>query len=153
MEAEFVRELDKLSSAESETAAFWQGKYAALEKQLVLTLQAQGEEAPYMRQEEKDEAEEAEWQRERENRTRMELELNELRGAWERTKEMLARRDEEVAQLRAQVRGLKEWVSTSTRTDGQAQTSDEVFGEGMAKLGNGLQNWVLVNFRRVKVGK
>lgn len=41
----------------------------------------------------------------------------------------------------------------STRSDGQAQTSDEVFGEGMAKLGNGLQNWVLVNFRRAKIGE
>ncbi|KAK3304580.1 uncharacterized protein B0T15DRAFT_246520 [Chaetomium strumarium] len=151
MEAEFVRELDKLSSAESDTAAFWQAKYAAIEKQLALILQAQGEEAPCMRQREKDEDEGTERERERENKARMEQELDELRGAWERTKETLARRDEEVAQLRAQVRGLKEWVSTSTRTDGQAQTSDEVFGEGMAKLGNGLQNWVLVNFRRAKV--
>lgn len=41
----------------------------------------------------------------------------------------------------------------STRADGEAQTSDEVFGEGMARLGNGLQNWVLVNFRRAKLGK
>ncbi|KAF6844695.1 hypothetical protein CMUS01_00879 [Colletotrichum musicola] len=55
----------------------------------------------------------------------------------------------EVADLRAQVRGLKEFVSTSTRSNGQ--TSDEVFCEGMARLGNGLQNWVLVNFRRAKL--
>lgn len=56
----------------------------------------------------------------------------------------------EVGELRAQVRGLKEFVSTSTRTNGQ--TSDEVFCEGMARLGNGLQNWVIVNFRRAKLG-
>lgn len=49
------------------------------------------------------------------------------------------------------MRGLKEWVSTSTRTDGQ--TSDEVFGDGMARLGNGLQNWVIVNFRKAKMGE
>ncbi|KAF9877794.1 hypothetical protein CkaCkLH20_04929 [Colletotrichum karsti] len=55
----------------------------------------------------------------------------------------------EVGELRAQVRGLKEFVSTSTRTSGQ--TSDEVFCDGMARLGNGLQNWVIVNFRRAKL--
>ncbi|KAM0286062.1 hypothetical protein ACHAQH_001070 [Verticillium albo-atrum] len=57
----------------------------------------------------------------------------------------------ECAELRAQVRGLKEFVSTSTRTDGQTTTSDEVFGEGVGRLGNGLQNWVIVHFRRAKI--
>ncbi|KAG7102165.1 hypothetical protein HYQ44_017975 [Verticillium longisporum] len=57
----------------------------------------------------------------------------------------------ECVELRAQVRGLKEFVSTSTRTDGQSATSDEVFGEGAARLGNGLQNWVIVHFRRAKI--
>lgn len=56
----------------------------------------------------------------------------------------------EVGELRAQVRGLKEFVSTSTRTNGQ--TSDEVFCEGMMRLGNGLQNWIIVHFRRAKLG-
>ena len=69
-----------------------------------------------------------------------------------RDKEIL-RRDREIRELKGQVRGLKEWVSNSTRSDGEAQTSDEVFGDGMTKLGNGLQNWVLVNFRRSKIGK
>ncbi|KAI8174128.1 hypothetical protein K4K51_009084 [Colletotrichum sp. SAR 10_75] len=55
----------------------------------------------------------------------------------------------EVGELRAQVRGLKEFVSTSTRTNGQ--TSDEVFCEGMMRLGNGLQNWIIVHFRRAKL--
>ncbi|OLN92270.1 hypothetical protein CCHL11_01559 [Colletotrichum chlorophyti] len=55
----------------------------------------------------------------------------------------------EVNELRAQVRGLKEFVSTSTRTSGQ--TSDEVFCDGMARLGNGLQNWVIVNYRRARL--
>lgn len=52
------------------------------------------------------------------------------------------------------MRGLKEWVSNSTRaeaTGAAQQASDEVLGAAMAKLGNELQNWVLVNFRRAKV--
>ncbi|WQF81663.1 hypothetical protein CDEST_06677 [Colletotrichum destructivum] len=55
----------------------------------------------------------------------------------------------EATELRAQVRGLKEFVSTSTRTSGQ--TSDEVFCDGMMRLSNGLQNWVIVNFRKAKL--
>jgi hypothetical protein len=78
---------------------------------------------------------------------------DELRFAWRQAREVVEHKDGEIARLQAQVRGLKEWVSVSTRADGQAQTSDEVFGEGMARLGNGLQNWVLVNFRRARVGK
>lgn len=67
----------------------------------------------------------------------------------------LREREDEIRDLRRQMRGLKEWVSNSTRADATGaaqQVSDEVFGAGMAKLGNGLQNWVLVNFRRAKVG-
>jgi hypothetical protein len=33
------------------------------------------------------------------------------------------------------------------------QLADEAFGERMQRLGNGLQNWVITNFRRVKIGK
>ncbi|KAL2021555.1 hypothetical protein VTK56DRAFT_7054 [Thermocarpiscus australiensis] len=131
MESEFHRELDRLSQTESKTAAFWQAKCAALERRL-----AGGE---------------AQAQAEAEAGARRDAEVAELMRAWEAAREALARRDEEIAALRAQVRGLKEWVSTSTRSDGQAHTSDEVFGEGMARLGNGLQNWVLVNFRRAKI--
>lgn len=66
----------------------------------------------------------------------------------------LREREDEIRDLRRQMRGLKEWVSNSTRADATGaatQVSDEVFGAGMARLGNGLQNWVLVNFRRAKV--
>jgi hypothetical protein len=83
----------------------------------------------------------------------MEGELRKVTAAWERARDLVDRKEDEVAELRAQVRGLKEWVSVSTRADGEAQTSDEVFGEGMSRLGNGLQNWVLVNFRRARVGE
>lgn len=63
----------------------------------------------------------------------------------------LKEKDGKIRELKGQVRGLKEWVSTSTRADGQQTLSDEVFGEGMARLGNSLQNWVISNFRRVKL--
>lgn len=68
----------------------------------------------------------------------------------------VGRRDDESRQLRGQVRGLKEWVSTSTRALGGAgaggAASDEEVAEAAARLANGLQNWVLVNFRRTKLG-
>ena len=66
----------------------------------------------------------------------------------------LREREDEIRDLRRQMRGLKEWVSNSTRADATGaaqQVSDEVFGAGMSRLGNELQNWVLVNFRRAKV--
>ncbi|KAL2185455.1 hypothetical protein L209DRAFT_766203 [Thermothelomyces heterothallicus CBS 203.75] len=182
MESEFHRELDKLSGAESATAAFWQSKYAALEKTLegVLSLQQQQQRRRRQQQQKsgrdgggrgqdkyagsgKDDGDvdaESEHDRDRDTVRGMEMatlakegELREVRAAWERARDMLGKKEDEVAELRAQVRGLKEWVSHSTRADVEAQTSDEVFGEGMAKLGNGLQNWVLVNFRRAKIGE
>lgn len=84
---------------------------------------------------------------------RVEDELGFLRAEAESLRRQVAEKERESAGLRAQVRGLKAFVSSSTRTDGQAVTSDEVFGDGMAKLGNGLQNWVIVHFRRAKIGK
>ncbi|KAK4194750.1 hypothetical protein QBC40DRAFT_259677 [Triangularia verruculosa] len=61
-------------------------------------------------------------------------------------------KDEEIAELKDQIRGLKEFVSKSGGTGVSGPTtSDEVFGEGMGKLGNGLQNWVLVYWRRSKI--
>ncbi|KJZ78814.1 hypothetical protein HIM_01587 [Hirsutella minnesotensis 3608] len=61
----------------------------------------------------------------------------------------LRQRDDETRRQRLQIRGLKDWVSTSTRSDGQ--TSDEVFADSLARLANGLQNWVIVHFRRAKL--
>lgn len=130
MEAEFARELDRLSANESETATFWQGKHSALNQQF---LRADTEL--------------------RLLRAEVEVrrgEREELRDGWEVLRREAREREEEIRGLRGQVRGLKEWVSTSTRSD--AQVADEVFGEGMARLGNELQNWVIVNFRRAKLG-
>ncbi|KAK0635001.1 hypothetical protein B0T17DRAFT_611933 [Bombardia bombarda] len=131
METEFTRELDKLSTTESEVASFWQAKYSALNQQFlrsdtdVRLLRAEVE--------------------------LREAERGELRSGCEAARRDVRQRDDEIRSLRSQIHGLKEWVSTSTRSDGQAQTSDEVFGDGMTRLGNGLQNWVLVNFRRAKI--
>jgi hypothetical protein len=132
METEFQRELDKLSANESETASFWQAKHSALNQQFLRT--------------------DTELRLLRAEVDVREAEREELRADWEAMRRSLRVRENEVAELRSQVRGLKEWVSNSTRSDGQTMTSDEVFGDGMARLGNGLQNWVIVNFRRARLG-
>ncbi|KAJ4307169.1 hypothetical protein N0V88_000548 [Collariella sp. IMI 366227] len=137
MESEFHRELDKLSTAESATAAYWQGNILRWRRVL--------------REKERSLERERERIMERERAAERDEEIRDLRAAWEKARDRIVRKDDEIKELRAQVRGLKSWVSTSTRSNGQAQTSDEVFGEAMARLGNGLQNWVLVNFRRARV--
>lgn len=132
MESEFQRELDRLSQNESETATFWQSKYSGLNQQFLRT--------------------DTELRLLREEMRAREAEAGGLTRGWrDAMRTEMATRDEEIRDLRAQVRGLKEWVSTSTRADGTASTSDEVFGEGMAKLANGLQNWVITNYRKAKV--
>ena len=133
METQFQRELDKLSANESETASFWQAKHSALNQQFLRT--------------------DTELRLLRAEVDLREAEREELRTGYETMRQGIRERDDEIRDLRAQVRGLKEWVSNSTRSDGQTQTSDEVFCDGMARLGNGLQNWVIVNFRRAKLGK
>lgn len=132
METEFRRELDKLSHNESETASFWQTKHSALNQQFLRT--------------------DTELRLLRDEMRVRETETEEVTQGWrDALRTELAGRDDEIRDLHAQIRGLKEWVSTSTRADGTANTSDEVFGEGMARLGNGLQNWVITNFRRAKI--
>lgn len=81
-----------------------------------------------------------------------ETERDELRASWEAARRDVLGREDEVRQLRGQVRGLKEWVSTSTRSDGAATVTDDRIGLSMTKLGNELQNWVLVNLRRARIG-
>lgn len=130
MEDEFARELNRLSQNESETATFWQGKHSELNQRF---LRADTEL--------------------RLLRAEVEVrrgEREELREGWDVLRKEVREREEVIVGLNAQVRGLKEWVSTSTRSD--AQVADEVFGEGMARLGNELQNWVIVHFRRAKLG-
>lgn len=129
MEGEFQRELDKLSANESETATFWQAKHSALHQQFLRS--------------------DTELRLLRAEVDVRNAERDELRHGWEALRRDAKEREVEVRDLKAQVRGLKEFVSTSTRTGGQA--SDEVFGDGMARLGNGLQNWVITHFRKAKL--
>lgn len=130
METEFQRELDKLSRNESETASFWQAKHSALNQQFLRT--------------------DTELRLLRDEMRAREAETEDLTRGWrDALRAELRSREDEIRGLQAQIRGLKEWVSTSTRADGT--TSDEVFGSGMANLGNSLQNWVITYFRKVKV--
>lgn len=131
--AEFAQLLDGLSQKESEAATYWQDRH---EQAAAHVARAEGEIGLLRAEVEVRDAEK-----------------EELTAVWEALTGRLAEREREAAELRAQVRGLKEFVSTSTRTDGQTVTSDEVFGEGMGRLGNGLQNWVIVHFRKAKLGE
>lgn len=130
METEFQRELDKLSRNESETASFWQAKHSALNQQFLRT--------------------DTELRLLRDEMRAREAETEDLTRGWrDALRAELKGREDEIRGLQAQIRGLKEWVSTSTRADGT--TSDEVFGSGMANLGNSLQNWVITYFRKVRI--
>ncbi|KAH6688561.1 AKAP7 2'5' RNA ligase-like domain-containing protein [Plectosphaerella plurivora] len=120
---EFARLLDSLSQKESDSAGYWQAKHEHAEQRVHIL------------------------ETEAEHRDEQNAELASVADA---LADRLSEREREAVELRAQVRGLKEFVSTSTRSDGQTATSDEVFGDGMARLGNALQNWVIVNFRKAK---
>lgn len=132
-----IAQLERELAKQSETASFWQAKHSALNQQFLRT--------------------DTELRLLRDDTTTRQAETvddndHSTHGAWrDIVASELAAKDDEIRSLRAQVRGLKEWVSTSTRADGTANVSDEVFGEGWARLGNGLQNWVITNFRKVKV--
>lgn len=131
MEAEFTRELEKLCQREGDTASFWQSKHSSLNQQ-------------YSRIE-------TELQLLRAEVEVREAERAELREGWEILRRELKERDDEIRSLKGHITGLKQWVSTSTARG--HQTSDEEFGDSMTKLGNGLQNWVIVHFRRAKLGR
>lgn len=130
METKFKRDLDRLSQNESETASFWQARHSDLNQQFLRT--------------------DTELRLLRGEMRAREAETDDAPRGWRDALEMeLKEKSDEVRDLKAQVRGLKEWVSASTRADGT--TSDEVFAAGMANLGNGLQNWVITNFRKSKI--
>lgn len=128
-----IAQLERELAKESETASFWQAKHSALNQQFLRT--------------------DTELRLLRDDRTLRQEDNDDptTRGRRDVMESEMAGKDEEIRALRSQVRGLKEWVSTSTRADGTASVSDEVFGEGWARLGNGLQNWVITNFRKAKV--
>ncbi|RYP40193.1 hypothetical protein DL767_001908 [Monosporascus sp. MG133] len=129
MEGEFTRELDRLSQSESETASFWQRKHSALHQQFLRA--------------------DTELRLLRSEVDVREAERQELRDGWDVLRRELRARDDEILALKGHLNGMKQWVSASTRTD--QQTSDEEIGESMAKLGNSLQNWVIMHFRKAKL--
>ncbi|KAL7623873.1 hypothetical protein AAE478_005429 [Parahypoxylon ruwenzoriense] len=129
MEMEFSRELDRLSQKEGQTASFWQAKHSSLNQQFLRA--------------------DTELRLLRAEVDVREAERSELRDGWEALRRELKERDDEIRSLKGHIAGLKQWVSTSTTRGDQA--SDEEFGDSMARLGNGLQNWVIMHFRRVKL--
>lgn len=151
MEEEFSRELTQLGQKltnESEISLYWQQKHSSLNQQFLkadtdLRLLRHEVAARDKQREERD----------RDVKTRISsliLDRDTLREGYHMAKMDLQHKDEEISQLRTQIKGLKDFVSTSSRTDGQV--TDEVFGELMQRLGNGLQNWVIQNFRKAKIG-
>ncbi|KAG5998910.1 hypothetical protein E4U43_002347 [Claviceps pusilla] len=128
MREDFSQQLHELRQNETETATFWQAKHSALNQQFLRT----DTELRVLKAEAHD----------------REAERRELRQGWDTLRREVKEREDEISLLRKQVRDMKKFLSTSTRTDGQ--TTDEVFGEGMARLGNGLQNWVITHFRRAR---
>lgn len=137
MEDEFARELERASAQESETATFWQSKHSAVHQ-------------AYLRAD-------TELRLLRAEAEVREAERGELRDAFDAMRREAHEREDLIRNLRGQVRGLKEWVSReATRGDGAGgggSISDEVFADGMGRLANGLQNWVIVYFRKAKIGE
>ncbi|KAI1117520.1 hypothetical protein F5Y14DRAFT_352025 [Nemania sp. NC0429] len=125
-EDEFTRALDRLSQNESETASYWQTKYSNLNQQFLRA--------------------DTELRLLRSEVEVREAEKTELRAEWELLQRELGEQDGEIRALRSQIAGLKQWVSTNTKKSDQ--TSDEEFGETVARLRNGLQNWAVSHFRR-----
>jgi hypothetical protein len=151
MEEEFSRELQQLSEKltnESDSSKYWQQKHSALNQQFLKT----DTDLRILRHEM------AGWDKQREDRDKdvktrissLMLDRDTLREGYHLLKSDLKHKEEEIIRLRTQVKGLKDFVSTNSRTDGQV--TDEVFGEMMQRLGNGIQNWVIQNFRKAKIG-
>lgn len=130
-ETEFTRALDRLSQNESETASYWQTKYSNLNQQFLRA--------------------DTELRLLRSEVDVREAEKTELREEWELLQRELGEQDSEIRALRSQIAGLKQWVSTNTKKSDQ--TSDEEFGETIARLRNGLQNWAVSHFRRSSFGR
>ena len=151
MEDEFERELTQLShklTNESETSVYWQQKHSSLNQTFLKT----DTELRQLRQE-VNALQQGREERDRDIKTRVSslmLDRDAFREAYNEAMGELRGKDELIKSLQGQVWGLKSFVSTSSKMD--EQLADEAFGERMQRLGNGLQNWVITNFRRVKLG-
>lgn len=153
LEADFVTELSHLSTKFAETAEeleelkethkdlqdSWEG--------LSLDFVNYRDQAFHLREELARRVEE-----EREDKTRITsllIERETSRGRYEAARAAAKDWEEEVEGLRRQVAGLKTWVSSSGRSQGQV--TDEVIRTAVSDLAAGLQNWVLKNYRRSKL--
>ncbi|KAL2071403.1 hypothetical protein VTL71DRAFT_12638 [Oculimacula yallundae] len=150
METSFSSSLTSLShklSTETSTVQYWQNKHSTLNAQFLKT----DTDLRLLRQELSGLGDARE-ERDRDIKTRISsllLDRDAFREAYNEAMGEVREKEEMIRELRGQVRGLKSWVSTSSKSG--EQTSDEVFGEEMRRLGNGLQNWVITHFRRVKI--
>jgi hypothetical protein len=151
MMADYERELTQLKKKrqeESETAAFWQQKHSTLNQTFLKTdtdLRLLRQEASSVQQGRED--------RERDIKARIStllLDREAFREAYNEAMREMSIKDQTIKELQSQVWGLKNFVSSSSKMD--EQVTDEVFGEQMQRLGNSLQNWVITNFRRAKIG-
>jgi len=152
MEDEFERELTQLShklTNESETAIFWQQKHSALNQ----TYLKADTDLRLLRQEVNSFQQDRD-QRDRDIKTRISsliMDRDAFREAYNEACGDLKSKDDLIKSLQIDVRGLKNFVSTNSKMD--EQIADEIFGEQMQRLGNSIQNWVITNFRRAKIGK
>jgi hypothetical protein len=78
------------------------------------------------------------------------LDRDSFREAYNEAMAELGNKEDTIKALQAQVWGLKSFVSTNSKMD--EQIADESFGENMQRIGNSIQNWVITNFRRAKIG-
>jgi chromosome segregation ATPase len=151
MEDEFERELTQLShklTNESETAIFWQQKHSTLNQTFLKT----DTDLRLLRQE-VNTFQQSREERDRDIKTRISslmLDRDAFREAYNEAMGELRAKENMIKALQGQVWGLKSFVSTSSKMD--EQVTDEAFGEYMQRLGNSLQNWVITNFRRAKIG-
>lgn len=155
MASEFEKELTILSHKlgnERENSNFWQQKHTALHQTYLQTdtsLRLLRSELAALQGSQTENQE-----RDREVKMKISslmLDRDAFREAYNEAMGEVKEKEEVIDMLRGQVRGLKSWVSKGGR-GGEEQVSDEGVGDGWGRLSNGLQNWVIVNFRRVKVG-
>ena len=159
MMADYERTLAQMKEEkrqeESETAAHWQQKYSSLYKTYLNTdtdLRLLRQEASSFQKGRED--------RDRDYKTTISTLMQEREGFREAYNLAMGEKcvkDQaikelqiQIKELQSQVWGLKNFVSASSKMD--EQVTDEFFAEQMQRLGNSLQNWVITNFRRAKLG-
>lgn len=150
MEDAFSQELSNIANklaAAMETATFWEKKHCVAQQQFLTVetdLRALQHEN-YLQAREREE-------KEMDVHTRLSsllFDRDDFRERYQTAKEALWASERDVERLSGQIKALKDFVSNNSKTEGQA--TDKQVGEMMRSLGNGLQNWVIVNFRRAKM--